>query len=224
MDPSERFQIVSAKAVRMALAATSRTEIGKHVSQLRKSGRIPAIVFGHGIDSIPVSLDAHEFDHIRRAVHSNTIVELKIDDKTTHSVLIHGVQINPRNRQLLHVDLFELKSGEEVTVEVPLHASGESYAVARLGGTLLHNIDHVRVRALPDKLPESLDYTIDSLVDFEKAIHLRDLPLPAGVTLLSDPDEVVAKVAAPKVEEVAVPEAAAEAAAEAPAADAKPEA
>lgn len=207
------------------MAASRRTEIGKHVATLRKSGRVPAVVFGHGIDSIPVSLDAHEFEHIRRTVHSNTIVELKIDGKDTHRVLIHGIQIDPRHRQLLHVDLFELKSGEEVTVEIPLHASGESYAVARLGGTLLHNIDHIRVRALPENLPDAIEYSIESLKDFDTAIHLRDLPMPEGVTLLSDVEEVVAKVAAPKIEEVAPVEAAAEGVEEAaPSADAKPEA
>ena len=63
------------------LNATRRTEIGKGISQLRKSGRVPAVIFGHGIESITVSLDAHEFDHIRRTIHSNTIIELKIYGK-----------------------------------------------------------------------------------------------------------------------------------------------
>jgi large subunit ribosomal protein L25 len=192
------------------LAATSRTEVGKGVAHLRKSGRIPAVVFGHGIDSISVSLDAHEFDHIRKIVHSNTIIDLKIDGKAKQKVLVHGMQIDPRNRQLLHVDLFALKSGEEVTVEIPLHATGESFAVFRLGGTLLHNVTHIKVRALPEKLPESLEFSVESLKDFDATIHLRDLPLPAGVTLLSDPEEVVAKVAAPHVAEEAATEAPAE--------------
>ena len=207
------------------LNATRRTEIGKHVAQLRKTGRVPAIVFGHGLDSIPVSLDAHEFDHIRRTAHSNTIIELKIDGKDKHKVLIHGVQIEPRHRHLVHVDLFELKSGEEVTVDVPLHTTGDSYAVTRLGGTLLHNIDHIRVRALPENLPESIEFSVEGLVDFEMAIHLRDLPMPAGVTVLSELDEVVAKVAPPHVAEV-VEEVPGAVVAETPAAetDAKPDA
>jgi large subunit ribosomal protein L25 len=215
---------VSAKSTKTVLAATRRTEIGKSVAHLRKAGRVPAVVFGHGIDSIPVSLDAHEFEHLRRTVHSNTIVELTIDGKDAHRVMIHGIQIDPRHRQLLHVDLFQFKSGEEVTVDVPLHPTGESYAVVRMGGTLLHNIDHIRVRALPDNLPDALEYSIESLKDFDVAIHLRELTLPADVTLLSDPDEVVARVAAPRVEEVAPVEAVAEAEAEVPAAEAKPEA
>jgi len=137
--------------------------------------------------------------------------------KDKHRVLVHGVQVDPRTRQLLHVDLFELKSGEEVTIEIQLHTTGESYAVARLAGTLLHNIDRIKVRALPENLPEALEYSIEPLVDFDTAIHLRDLPMPAGVTLLSDPDEVVAKVAPPHVVEepvVAAVEETAEAAAE----------
>jgi large subunit ribosomal protein L25 len=213
---------VSAPSV---LAATSRTETGKSVARLRKTGRLPAVVFGHGLASIPVFLDGHEFEHVRRTAHSNTIFELKIDGKDVHRVLIHGVQVDPRNRQLLHVDLFELKSGEEVTVEIILHTTGESYAVARLGGTLLHNIDRIKVRALPENLPDSIEFSIEGLNDFETAIHLRDLPMPEGVTLLSDPDEVVAKVAAPHViEEPVVAEVAEEPAEEEAAAEAKPEA
>jgi large subunit ribosomal protein L25 len=196
------------------LTANRRTETGKAVSHLRKAGRIPAVLFGHGLDSISVSIDAHEFEHIRRTAHSSTILELKLDGRDVHRVLIHGVQVDPRNRQLLHVDLFEVKKGEEVTVEIQLHTIGESYAVERLGGTLLHNVDRIKVRALPEKLPESLEYSIESLVDFDAAIHLRDLTIPPGVTLLSDPDEVVAKVAAPHVVEEPVVEEVAEAPAE----------
>jgi large subunit ribosomal protein L25 len=194
----------------IALTATSRTVTGKSVAHLRKAGQIPAVVFGHGIASVPVSLDAHEFDHLRRVVHSNTIIEINIDGKDKHRVLIHGFQIDPRNRRLLHVDLFALKSGEEVTVEIPLRPLGESFAVARLGGTLLHNIDRVRVRALPENLPEAIEFSIESLVDFEISIHLRELTLPPDVTLLSDPDEVVAHVAAPHVVEEPVVEEAVE--------------
>jgi large subunit ribosomal protein L25 len=188
--------------------------MGKAVSHLRTAGRIPAVVFGHGLDSIPVTLDAHEFEHVRRTAHSSTLLELKLDGKDVHRVLIHGVQVDPRNRRLLHVDLFEVKKGEEVTVEIQLRTIGESYAVDRLGGTLLHNVDRIKVRALPEKLPESLEYSIESLVDFDAAIHLRDLTIPPGVTLLSDPDEVVAKVAPPHVVEEPVVEVVEEAPAE----------
>jgi large subunit ribosomal protein L25 len=89
-------------------------------------------------------------------------------------------------------------------VDIALVTVGYSLAVDKLDGTLLHNADHIRVRALPEDLPESIEVSIDPLVDFEVAIHVRDLALPDGVTLLSDPDEVVAKVIPPAVAEVEV--------------------
>ena len=181
------------------LKATRRDEVGKKVSHLRKAGQIPAVVFGHGMASIPVAIDAHEFDHLRRTVHPNTILELQLGGKEKHRVLVHGVQTDPRSRQLLHVDLFAIRSGEEVTVEVPLVACGEAFAATKMGGTLLHTVTRVRVRAMPERLPESIEFSVESLVDFDAAIHLRDVPMPAGVTVLTDLDEVVAKVAAPHV-------------------------
>jgi large subunit ribosomal protein L25 len=205
----------------ITLAATRRTETGKAVARLRKAGRIPAVVFGHGLESIPVTLDGLEFEHLRRIVHSNSIVELKIDGKDKHKVMIHGIAIDPRHRRLLHVDLFELKSGEEVTVDIPLHGTGESYAVDRLGGSLLHSVDRLKVRALPEKLPEFLEYSIEVLADFDAAVHARDIALPADVALVSDPDEVVARVVAPRAAEVVAP--VAEEVAETPAAEVSPE-
>jgi large subunit ribosomal protein L25 len=206
------------------LTATSRTETGKAVAHLRKAGKIPAVVFGHGLASLSVTLDAHEFDHLRRTIHSNSIISLEIDGKDTRRVMVHGIHIDPRSRHLLHVDLFALKSGEEVTVEIPLHTTGEAYAATKLGGTLLHTFDRVRVRALPEKLPESLEVSIESLVDFDAAVHLRDVALPEGVTLLNDPDEVVAKVIPQRaVEEPVAAEVVPEAAEVVPeAAEAKP--
>ena len=183
------------------LTATRRTETGKAVAHLRKAGKVPAVVFGHGLESIPISLDAHEFDLLRRTVHSNSIITLVIDGKDKQRVLVRGIQIDPRYRHLLHVDLFALKSGEEVTVDIPVHTTGESYAVVRLGGMLLHNLDHVRVRALPEKLPESFEVPIDSLMEIDDALHVRDLTPPEGVTLLAELDEVVVKVVAPHVVE-----------------------
>jgi large subunit ribosomal protein L25 len=90
---------------------------------------------------------------------------------------------------------------EELTVDVPLVSEGESEAVENAGGTLLHVIDHVRVRALPDHLPEAIHYSIEALQTFDDAIHVSDLAIPADATLLTDPSEVVAKVLPPRVEE-----------------------
>jgi len=89
---------------------------------------------------------------------------------------------------------------EELTVEVPLVSTGVAPAVDVHGGTLIHGLEHVRVRALPANLPQSISYPIDGLADFDAAIHVRDLVIPSDVTLVTDADELVAKVERPRVE------------------------
>jgi large subunit ribosomal protein L25 len=190
---------------RPTLAATRREVTGKAVSHLRRSGQLPAVVFGHGLDSTSVSLDAHEFEQLRRRIGSNALVDLSIDGTKPQPVIVHGVQVHRVTQQPLHADLFLVRMTEELTVEVPLVSSGESEAVKVHGGTLLHPIEHVRVRALPDHLPQSISFDVSPIATFDDVIRLRDLEIPADVTLLTDPDEIVAKVIPPRVEEVVAP-------------------
>lgn len=185
---------------RPSLAARPREVTGKAVKKLRSAGQLPAVVYGHGVDSTNVTLDAHEFDLLRKHAGPNALIDLSVDGKKADPVLIHAVQIHPVNRRPLHADLFLVRMTEELTVDVRLVATGESAAVTQLNGTLLHPTEHVRVKALPDHLPQSIEYPIDSLVDFDAAIHVRDLTIPDDVTLLTDPDEVIAKVQAPRIE------------------------
>lgn len=198
---------------RPTLAAEHREVIGKAVNRLRHAGRLPGVVYGHGEESTSVSVDAHEFELLRRSTGPNALVDLSVDGKKAKPVLIHGVQVHPVNRRPLHVDLFLVRMTEELTVDVPLIPVGQSVAVNDLNGTLLHPTETVRVKALPDRLPQSIEYSIESLVDFDAAIHVSDLEIPAEVTLLTDADEIIAKVQAPRIEVEEVPVAAEEEAA-----------
>jgi large subunit ribosomal protein L25 len=204
---------------RATLAAEHRDLTGKKVATLRHAGRLPAVVYGHGVESANVSIDTHEFEQLRRHTGPNALVDLSIDGKKAQPVLIHGVQVHPVNRRPLHVDLFLVRMTEELTVDVPLVATGESIAVTQHGGTLLHPIESVRVRALPDHLPQSIVYSVESIVDFDTTLHVRDLVVPGDVTLLTDGDEIIAKVQPPRVEEEPVVAEAAEAEAEGEAAE-----
>ena len=192
--------MATATTTRPSLAAEPRDVLGKKVARLRRDGKLPGVVFGHGLDSTSVTVDAHDFELLRRRVGPNALVDLSVDGKKAQPVLVHGVQVHPVTRRPLHVDLFLVRMTEELTVEVPLVPIGESRAVVEEGGTLLHSIESVRIKALPDHLPQSIEYSIESLVDFDAAIHVRDLTIPSDVTLLTDADEVVAKVQAPRVE------------------------
>lgn len=196
---------MSAAPARPKLAASSRTVTGKKVAYLRRDGRLPAVVYGRGLSSDNVSVDAHEFEQLRRHAGPNTLIDLSVDGGKATPILVHDVQLHRVTRVPLHADLYVVRMTEELTVDVPLVAEGQSEAVENAGGTLMRAIEHVRVRALPDHLPQSIHYSIESLATFDDAIHVRDLAIPSDATLLTDLDEVVAKVLAPRVEEEVAP-------------------
>ena len=192
---------MSAAPSRPQLAAERRVITGKKVSYLRAAGRLPAVVFGRGLESDAVSIDSHEFESLRRHAGANALIDLSVDGGKPTPVLVHGVQNHVVTRRPLHVDLFVVRMTEELTVDVPLVSEGVSDAVENAGGTLMRSLESVRVRALPDHLPQTIHYSIDSLNTFDDAIHVRDLAIPEDATLLTDGDEVVAKVLPPRVEE-----------------------
>lgn len=196
---------MSAASARPKLAATSRTVTGKKVAYLRRDGKLPAVVYGRGLSSDNVAVDAHEFEQLRRHAGPNTLIDLTVDGGKATPILVHDVQLHRVTRVPLHADLYVVRMTEELTVDVPLVSEGESEAIENAGGTLLHVIEHVRVRALPDHLPQSIHYSIESLRTFDDQIHVRDLTIPGDATLLTDGDEVVAKVLAPRVEEEVTP-------------------
>jgi large subunit ribosomal protein L25 len=186
---------------RPTLTATSREVVGKKVAQLRRAGLVPGVVFGHGRESTPVSIDAHELSRLRRRTGASSLVDLTVDDKRAVPVIIHGVQLDKITRRPLHVDLFAVRMSEELVVDVALVPSGEAPAVAA-GGTLVHQLSSLKVKVLPANMPESLTYDLAALVDYDATITVSDLVLPDGVALAhSDPGEVVARVLPPRVVE-----------------------
>ncbi|HZC32053.1 MAG TPA: 50S ribosomal protein L25 [Candidatus Bathyarchaeia archaeon] len=210
----------TATSSRPSLAAEPREVTGKKVAVLRRAGRLPGVVFGHGISSENVSVDAHDFELLRRKAGQNALIDLSVDGKQARPVLVHGVQVHAVNRRPLHVDLFLVRMTEELIVDVPLVATGTSLAIENLNGTLLHPIESVRVRALPDHLPQSIEYSIDGLVDFDAVVKVSDLEIPDDVTLLTDAEEIVAKVLASRLQTEVEAEKAEEAEAAAEAAEA----
>jgi large subunit ribosomal protein L25 len=188
---------------RPQLAAQPRRVHGKAVKHLRAQGLVPAVVYGHGVESNAVQLDAHEFDLLRRRTGRNTLLDLSLAGEKPVPVLVHDIQEHPITRAPLHVDLLVVRLTEELTVEVPILFTGESAAL-RMGGVLLHMRDSLTVRALPDHLPQSVELDISPLATFDDVLRVADISLPADVTLLTDATEPVARVQAPRVEEVPV--------------------
>jgi large subunit ribosomal protein L25 len=176
----------TATTSRLNLAAEPRELVGKKVATLRRVGRLPAVVYGHGVSSENVSIDAHEFELLRRKAGQNALIDLSVNGSKARPVLVHDVQVHPVDRRPLHVDLFLVRMTEELTVDVPLVPIGTSNAVENLNGTLMHLLESVKVRALPDHLPQSIEYSIESLVDFDEVVKVSDLTIPGDVILLTD--------------------------------------
>jgi large subunit ribosomal protein L25 len=206
---------------RPVLTAHHRELSGKAVSRLRHQGILPAVLYGHGHASEAIQVDAKEFEHLRRTAGRNALVDLKVDSGRARPALVYGIQEHPVRRVPIHIDFYLVKMTEEMTVEVPLVAVGVSEAVEKHGGTLLQTLERVRVRALPADLPSVLEFDISHLDSFDVRLHVSDLAVPDGVTVLTDADEDIAHVQ-PSRAEVAIEAAAAEGAPgeEAPAAEA----
>lgn len=190
---------------RPKLSAQPRKVTGKAVRGLRREGVLPAVVFGHSVESRSLQLDAREFELLRRRTGRNALLDLTVAGGRAVPVLVHDIQVHPVSRATLHVDLLAVRMTEELTVEVSINFVGDSVATDKLGGVLLHMRESVQVRALPDRIPSTLELDITPLETFDDVLHVSDLRLPDGVTLVTDGHETLARVQAPRVEEVEVP-------------------
>lgn len=215
----------------MARLEVSRREItGKKVRFLRREGIIPASLYGHGIDSTALQVDAKPLKQMLAQAGKTDLIDLKFtDSKTTKRVLVREVQQNPLTDELLHVDFYQVKMTERISAEVPLAFIGDAPALKNRDTSLLRLIDSLTVEALPDALPHSLEVDISTLEHTDQAVYVKDIHVGDGVTLLGDPEQMVIKVSearrAVEVEEEVVEAEAGEeieAVAEMPEADAEP--
>jgi large subunit ribosomal protein L25 len=199
-------------STRPVVSAQPREVVGKKVSSLRREGILPAVVYGAGHESQSIQLDARAFDELMRHTTRNTLVDLRVGKHRALPVLLQHIHEHPVRRVPMHVDFMVVSLTEAITVDVPINYMGDSSAADKLGGTLLHLREHVQISALAADLPQALDLDISSLDNFDDVLHVRDLVVPAGVTVLTDADEPLARVQPPRVEEeeVAVEAAAAE--------------
>jgi large subunit ribosomal protein L25 len=200
------------------LTATKRDGTGKGVArQLRMSGRVPAVIYGRGMESVHLSLDAKEVEGLFHTISvENTIVELKIEgEKSPHLTLVREIQSDPVKSNLVHIDFYRVQTDVAVDVEVPLDLLGIPVGVRLSGGVLEQVIHSLPVRCLPNNIPQSIEVDVTHL-DLDQVMHVSDLTIPEGIAVTIDSSLTVCLVAAPRgaIEEAAAEvEAGAEAAA-----------
>ena len=209
----------------LELYAKIRNRIGRGLSQLRKEGYIPAILYGQKAENIPLKVNKKEFKEIYNKVGESELIKLEIitnkdkESKDERVVLIHDIQKDPITDEFIHIDFYQVRMDKPITVEVPLVFTGESPAVKNEGGVLVKNIKSVEVEALPLDLPKEIEVDISSLKTFDDNIYIKDIKLPSKVKINADPEEVVASVVPSKEE---VPEVTEEKVEEAKPEEAKP--
>jgi len=186
----------------VTLNATPRAEKGKGVARkLRAAGKVPGVIYGHGREPQPLTVNAREFDRLAERVRiTSTVIELAMDGKTART-LIRELQRDPLKRSVLHIDFQELVAGEKVVVSVPLRFTGTADGVKNSGGILEEVIHQIHVRVDPSNIPDHVDVDVTPLT-IGHSLHVSDLILPAGVEVEDDPEQTVAVVSAPKAEEV----------------------
>jgi len=167
---------------------------------LRTSGSVPAVFYGPKQESTPVTLKTVDFLKAWKKAGESSIIILKGPKGEEHEALIHDVDLHPVSEAPLHADFYVIEKGKKLSLEIPLEFTGVSAAVKDLGGTLVKVLHDIEIEALPKDLPHTLTVDISLLATLESQILAKQIVLPAGVLLVSGPEEVVAAITVAKEE------------------------
>lgn len=184
----------------MELVARTRDRFGRGVKALRTEGLIPAELYGRGVPNLHLAVEARAFESVFREAGENTVVTVVVGgDK--RPVLIHDVQRNFLNDSVDHIDFYQVRMDEKTTAHVPIEFTGEPPAVKIHGGILTKAMTEIEVEALPADLPHRLTVDLGGLAELNQSVYVKDIPVPAKVTVLVDPETVVVTVTEKMVEE-----------------------
>jgi len=187
----------------LELTLDAREAQGKANKRLRREGLVPGVVYGKGEGSTNVQVEAKTFEILYRAAGKTSVVKFTLPGSSrSTSGFIKSVQRHPLSGRALHVDYYLVNLNVEMEVDVPLVFTGVAPAVEETGGTLLHNVSSIHVKALPTDIPHEIEVNVSTLVSLDVAIHVKDLNLNRDlVTVMTDGDTLVATVVPPRVEE-----------------------
>jgi large subunit ribosomal protein L25 len=183
------------KKGRVELAARKRTLLRSKVKRLRREGWVPGVIYGHNYESVPIQFDGHDLRDVVSQLGGSQLVNIRIDDDDQPEfALLRDVQRDVITGDLLHVDFYRVMMTETITTEIPLLTTGESPVAVQKEGILLYGISEVEVECLPSDLVNALEVDLTELIEVGEAILVEDLAVPSGITVLTDPDEVIARL------------------------------
>lgn len=175
------------------LKVEPRDVVGKKVKKLRKQGLLPGNVYGKGVTSAAVQVNLKDFEATYKETGETGLVELHIGSDV-RPVLIQNVQLDYTTQQPIHADFYQVNLKEKVKAMVPVVLVGEPKAVSDKLGLLLQTLNGIEVEALPTDLPENFEVNVENLAAVNDQIAVGDLKASQGVEILSDKEQVVAKI------------------------------
>ena len=203
---------------KIELRVANRDILGKRVKHLRRQGITPVHLFGHGIDSLALQCDAGELERILGQAGQTRLISLKLPkEKKPRTAVVRDFDRDWRRGQLVHVDFYQVRMEEKIRLEIPIILIGEAPALVAKTNMLDHELGTLTIECLPANIPNSIEVDISSLAELDQAIRVKDVKLDKDITVLNNPDLVVAKISlrpVEKVEEKVVEEVAAEVAEE----------
>jgi large subunit ribosomal protein L25 len=183
------------KKGRVKLEAKKRSLLGSKVKRLRREGWVPGVIYGRDFESVSLQFDRHDLRHVLSQVGGSQLVNIKIDGADEpEAALLRDVQRDVITGDLLHVDFYRVMMTETITTEIPLLTTGESPVAEQKEGILLHGISEIEVECLPGDLVDALEVDLSELTEVGQAILVEDLAVPSGISILTDPDEMILRL------------------------------
>ena len=185
----------------ISLAASKRNRIGKKVRFLRREGKLPAILYGKSLEKpIAVTMDLVETSKALRLASASSLFLIDVDGEE-HTALVRDFQIDFLRGDLQHVDFLVVSLTETVRASVTVLIEGEAPIIKSEGGFLVTGVEQIEVESLPQNLPGHFRVDVSAFENFGDALYVRDLAIPADVSILTDLDELIVVASAP-VEEM----------------------
>lgn len=184
----------------IVIQAEHRKVIGKKVNRLRREGKLPAIIYGRGVESIPIFLEGRMVNQVLPRVTSSSLIVLDLEGER-HMALVRDRQREPVTGEILHVDFLEVSMTEKITTMVNLDLVGVAPAMKEYGGIIVTQQEQLEIECLPEDLIDTIQVDISGLMEIGDAIYVRDIPSPPNVEVLTSLDELVVIVSPPRPEE-----------------------
>jgi large subunit ribosomal protein L25 len=186
---------------KLTLQAEKRTPPGKGLYALRQAGLLPAVVYGPGLETQAIQLNAKDATKMLNGMSGSTLLHLLLDGKE-YQVLLREVQRDFIRLTILHADFYAVPPDRLIRVRIPLEFTGISAAVRDFGGVLVHVISDLDVECLPKDLVSMIKIDLGALMKVGDAIAIKDIDIPSGIKVLMDMHEHVVTVTAQAAEEV----------------------